>query len=197
MNEYLPPGPRLLMLNDMKRLTVVVLFVLGSGFLLPSCQTPSGAGVEPGENVPPTEGEGTEEGEGEETTKPGPPVPKFGGGVRSRSGLFAIPTNNGTVIRRGSKVLATVPNSHPISFSPTADILLLKETGQDDDLRQYLLNVGKGEFEKDAPRGDYVFGSRYVTSASWSNNGKTLTLHNAPGLTENDTESFTVAELLK
>lgn len=184
------------MLNDMKRLAAVVILILGGAFCLPSCQTPSGAGKAPVEKDPTPDQEGEGEGEGEAGPKP-PVVPNFGGGVRSRTGLFAIPTNNGTVLRRGAKVLATIPNTHPISFSPTADILLLKETGEDDDLRQYLLNVGKGEYAKEGSRGDYVFGSRYVTSASWSKNGKSLTLHNAPGLTENDAETFTVADLLE
>jgi hypothetical protein len=102
-----------------------------------------------------------------------------------------------TLIWKGKLVVAEVPDSKPISFSPKQDILLLAEHAPDDDLRHFLLNLGEGEFKKKGERLDYVFGGRYVKGAKWSADGKTLTLLYIEGLASKPQESFDVGKLLE
>ncbi|BDS07069.1 hypothetical protein NT6N_21090 [Oceaniferula spumae] len=103
-----------------------------------------------------------------------------------------------TVIKnKEGKEITRIAGAYPMSFSPVSDILLLKEIAADDDTRQYLLDIGAGELKKKGKRMDYVFGSRYVTSARWSKDGKTITLVNAPGITDDAEEIITVADVLK
>ncbi|MCP5536887.1 MAG: hypothetical protein H7A51_11735 [Akkermansiaceae bacterium] len=103
-----------------------------------------------------------------------------------------------TIIKnKDGKEVARIASVYPMSFSPVADILLVKECAADDDIRQYVLNIGAGEYQKKGRRTDYVFGGRYVMSAKWSKDGKTITLVNRPGLADLAEETFNVAELLK
>lgn len=124
----------------------------------------------------------------------------------SSSGVYtaiAIPTQGAegegkTIIKKGNRVVAELPLVFPVSFSPTADILLVREWAPDDDCRHYLLNIGAGEFFKKGNRLDYVFGKRYVERANWSSDGKTITFHNSPELTEfpYQEETFTIEDFL-
>jgi len=109
---------------------------------------------------------------------------------------FAIGEGKKPGVSKNGKFFAHLPSVTPISFSPVADILLVNEKGEDDDLRCYLLNIGAGEFAKKGSRLDYVFGGRYFTSAKWSDDGETITLfyHPAAGI---EKESFKVSEVLK
>jgi len=102
-----------------------------------------------------------------------------------------------TEIWKDGKKVAEIASAGPVSFSPVADILLLREYGADDDLKQYLLNIGKGEYAMQGSRLKYVFGSRYMTSSAWSADGTKLTLTNATDMTDKPTEVFKVNDLLK
>ncbi|MGJ8657012.1 MAG: GDSL-type esterase/lipase family protein [Akkermansiaceae bacterium] len=102
-----------------------------------------------------------------------------------------------TEIWKNGEKIATIKDAKPIAFSPTSDILLLKEHAPDDDTKPYLLDIGKSQFTIKGNRQDHVFGSRYVTSAKWSPDGTTITLTNAPGMSAKDQETFKVADLLK
>lgn len=102
-----------------------------------------------------------------------------------------------TVISKDGKNVAEIPRSSPRSFSPTADVLLVREYFADDDCRHYLLDIGNGEFEIEGRRLDYVFGGRYVREAIWSADGKELTLRYREGMSDRKPETFKVKELLK
>lgn len=102
-----------------------------------------------------------------------------------------------TVIWKKGQKITEIPNSRPLSFSPAAEVLLLAEYAPDDDLRQYLLNIGEGEVSKEGSRINYVFGGRYLDSATWSADGKTITLHYHDSLSELRSETFKVRHLLK
>ena len=84
------------------------------------------------------------------------------------------------LIEKQGSVIATLTGVRPVSFSPTADILLVREDFGDDDLRHFLLNVGAGQYQRTEERNEYIFGSRYVRKATWSKDGKTITLLNDP-----------------
>lgn len=124
--------------------------------------------------------------------------------IRSPNGYTATfqegkEEGSGTTIIKNKKgeIIARIADTSPVSFSPVADILLVKERMADDDTRQFLLNIGAGEFKKKGSRLDYVFGSRYVTKARWSKDGKTITLVNYPGTSDKAEETFVVAKVLK
>lgn len=110
-------------------------------------------------------------------------VPLLAGEVVSKAGYTAtsVPTGEeggaDTVILRDGKVLASVRDAAPVSFSPDGKILLLREAMADDDCRHFLLNVGAGEFRKDPEkRMRWMIGGRYVTSAKWSDDSTKVTL---------------------
>jgi hypothetical protein len=98
-----------------------------------------------------------------------------------------------TMIEKEGLVVGVVEGARPVSFSPTADILLVVEDFADDDLRHYLLKIGDGQFSRKDERANYVFGSRFVAKAEWSNDGKFLTLTDHPGITDNASETIKVA----
>ena len=102
-----------------------------------------------------------------------------------------------TVIWKKGQMITEIVASRPLSFSPTADVLLLAEYAPDDDLRQYLLNIGEGEMTKEGSRLSYVFGGRYLNNATWSSDGKTITLHYIKLLSEVGSETFEVEQLLE
>lgn len=102
-----------------------------------------------------------------------------------------------TIIWKKRIKVAEIPSARPVSFSPKEDILLLAEYAADDDLRHFLLDLGSGEFKKEGNRLDYVFGGRYVKGATWSDDGKTLTLLYIEGLASKTKEEFSVEEILK
>ncbi len=102
-----------------------------------------------------------------------------------------------TEIWKDGKKVASIPDSRPMSFSPVGDVLLLAEHAPDDDTKQYVLDIGKGESAMKSSRLEYVFGGRYVESATWSNDGSSITLHNHPDLGAVKKETFKVADLLK
>ena len=82
---------------------------------------------------------------------------------------IAIPTQGAegegkTIIKKGDRVVAELPLVFPVSFSPTADILLVMEWAPDDDCRHYLLNIGTGDFFKNGNRLDYVFGMQVIVT---------------------------------
>jgi hypothetical protein len=101
------------------------------------------------------------------------------------------------LILKGKLLVAEIPNSKPVSFSPKADILLLAEHAPDDDLQHFLLDLGKGEIKKEGNRLDYVFGGRYVKEARWSDDGKMITLLYYEGLASQEEKKFSVEKLLK
>ncbi len=102
-----------------------------------------------------------------------------------------------TIIKKGDNTLGELPYSLPVSFSPTEDILLVAEYAPDDDCQHYLLNIGAGELSKDeSKRLDYVFGGRYANKASWSSDGKTITLYYSPELSDIAQKTFSVDNLL-
>lgn len=102
-----------------------------------------------------------------------------------------------TVIKdKEGKVLAKIKGVDPMSFSPVDDILLVKELTDGDDSRQYLLNIGAGEFTKKGKRTEYVFGGKYVTEARWSSDGKTIILVNIGGIAEEVEDSFKIADYI-
>jgi hypothetical protein len=88
------------------------------------------------------------------------------------------------LIEKQGAVIATLTGVRPVSFSPTADILLVREDFGDDDLRHYLLDVGAGQYQRTEARNEYIFGSRYVSKATWSKDGKTIVLVNDPDATD-------------
>ncbi len=103
--------------------------------------------------------------------------------IESAAGYRATPVENGdeggrdTVITREGKVLASVRDAAPVSFSPNGEVLLVREAMPDDDCRHFLLNLKAKEFRKDPEtRLEWVIGGRYVTKAEWSEDGKFLTL---------------------
>jgi Tol biopolymer transport system component len=106
--------------------------------------------------------------------------------VKSSAGFVATEVENGeeagkdTVITKEGKVLASVRDAAPVSFSPDGRLLLLCEAMADDDCRHFLLNVAAGEFRKDPrERLKWIIGGRYVTDAEWSEDGSKLTLTTA------------------
>jgi|GEM_PF-1359876 len=106
--------------------------------------------------------------------------------VKSSSGFVATEVDNGeeagrdTVITKDGKVLASVRDAAPVSFSPDGRILLLCEAMADDDCRHFFLHVAAGEFRKDPQeRLKWIVGGRYVTDAEWSEDGRSVTLTTA------------------
>ena len=99
-------------------------------------------------------------------------------------------------IEKDGRVIATIPGVRAVSFSPKQDVLLVREEVADDDLRHYLLNIGAGQYSRPEPRLDYVFGSRFVTRAEWSEDGKWLVLFDHPGVSESPPEVIKVADNL-
>lgn len=82
-----------------------------------------------------------------------------------------------TVITKNGRLLATVEDSRPVSFSPDGRILLLAEAAPDDDCRHFLLNIAAGEYQKDWEKWrKWKIGSRYHSKARWSADSKTVTL---------------------
>lgn len=101
-----------------------------------------------------------------------------------------------TFIEKEGRVVATLKGVRPISFSPTQDVLLLREDVADDDLRHYLLDIGAGQYALTIERNEAVFGSRYVARTEWSEDGRHLVLFDAPGLTDAPPQVITTAEHL-
>jgi len=113
--------------------------------------------------------------------------------VRSPGGFIAhyLRFNTGegnfegrVMIEKEGRVIATINGARPVSFSTKADILLVVEDVADDDLKHYLLDIGKGQFTRKAKREDYTFGSRFSSKAVWSDDGKFLVLFDFPGITD-------------
>lgn len=85
-----------------------------------------------------------------------------------------------TTLSKGGVLLSEIDGARPVSFSPDGNILLVREAQQDDDCRHYLLNLGVGEYKKKWIEGEEKrIGGRFVVGASWSDDGKTITLKNA------------------
>jgi Tol biopolymer transport system component len=77
-----------------------------------------------------------------------------------------------TVIWKGKKIIATISDT-AISFSPDGRVLLMAESGPDDDSRYFLLNIAGGEYSKDPERRlDWIIGSRWVRKSSWSKDSR-------------------------
>ena len=72
----------------------------------------------------------------------------------------------------------------------------MREAVADDDLRHYPLNIGAGQMTRTEPRLQYVFGSRFVTRAEWSADGKFIVLFDHPGITDTPPEVISVADKL-
>jgi hypothetical protein len=126
--------------------------------------------------------------------------------VQSPSGLIAHYLRFGrgeedmqgrTFIEKGGSVIATIEGVKPVSFSPVADILLVQEVALDDDLKQYLLNIGEGQYKRTGGRMTYVFGPRYMTKAVWSKDGKTISLYSGLGDENTAPKVYEVADLLE
>jgi len=126
--------------------------------------------------------------------------------VRSPSGIIAHYLRFGrgeaelqarTFIEKDGAVIATIEGVRPVSFSPVDDILLVQEVALDDDLKQYLLNIGKGQYKREGGRMSYVFGPRYVTKAVWSKDGKTISLYSGLGGENTAPKVYKVADLLE
>ncbi len=100
------------------------------------------------------------------------------------------------LIEKDGRVIATIKGVFADSFSPKADILLVKEAIADDDLRHYFLNIGEGEFKKEGDRASYVFGSRYATKSAWSDDGKYVVLFDFPGITEDPPAVIKVSDFV-
>ena len=100
------------------------------------------------------------------------------------------------LIEKDGQIIATIVGVQAVSFSPTSDILLVREAVADDDLRHYFLNIGKGQFTRKGDRTSYVFGSRYVDKAKWSANGKQVTLSDFPGISDAAPVTINVADKL-
>lgn len=82
-----------------------------------------------------------------------------------------------TVITKDGKLVATIEAARPVSFSPNGGILLLADAMADDDCRHFLLNIAAGEYKKDEARWrEWKIGSRWHSIATWSADGKTVTL---------------------
>jgi hypothetical protein len=126
--------------------------------------------------------------------------------VRSPSGIIAHYLRFGrgetelqsrTFIEKDGAVIATIQGVKPVSFSPVDDILLVQEVALDDDLKQYLLNIGKGQYRRTGGRMTYVFGPRYVTKAAWSKDGRKISLYSGLGGESTAPKVYKVADLLK
>ncbi|MBK1855407.1 hypothetical protein JO972_10590 [Verrucomicrobiaceae bacterium 5K15] len=113
-----------------------------------------------------------------------PPKPKE---IQSATGIVAktVPSDasegaTDTQIFQHDKLVATIHNAAAVSFQPKGDILLLRETGADDDSRHFLLNLGKKEYSKNPEkRASWVIGGRYVVKTTWSDDGRQITLQTA------------------
>ena len=108
-----------------------------------------------------------------------PPALISANGITAEFVTLAGEGRGKTVIFRGEKMLFDVANARPISFSPSNDILLLREYSSDDDLQLFLLNIGAGEIKKEGPRIDYVFGGRWGDITTWSSDGGTLQIESS------------------
>ncbi|MDA7880969.1 hypothetical protein N9A94_01535 [Akkermansiaceae bacterium] len=100
------------------------------------------------------------------------------------------------LIEKEGHIIATIKGARPVSFSPTSDILLVREDVADDDLRHYFLNIGAGQFSRKAERAQYTFGNRFSSKAVWSDDGKSLVLFDHPGITDAAPTVIKVAEKL-
>lgn len=82
-----------------------------------------------------------------------------------------------TSITKNGKLVATIDAARPVSFSPDGGILLLADAMADDDCRHFLLNVAAGEYKKDQAKWrEWKIGSRWHSKATWSADGKMITL---------------------
>jgi hypothetical protein len=82
-----------------------------------------------------------------------------------------------TVITKNGKLVATIEAARPVSFSPDGGILLLADAMADDDCRHFLLNIAAGEYQKELKKWrEWKIGSRWHSQATWSADGKTITL---------------------
>ena len=121
------------------------------------------------------------------------------GGFIAHSFRFAIDDGEpegGILIEKDGQVVGTISGARAVSFSPTADILLVSEAVASDDLRHYLLDIGKGQYTRKGERKNYVFGSRYVAKAKWSADGKQITLSDFPGISDAAPVTIKVADKL-
>ena len=100
------------------------------------------------------------------------------------------------MIEKEGRVIATIIGARPVSFSPKANILLVVEDVADDNLKHYLLDIGKGQFTRKAKREDYTFGTRYSSKAVWSDDGKSLVLFDHPGISDAAPLKIKVADKL-
>lgn len=121
----------------------------------------------------------------------------------SKAGFAATAVPNGeeagfdTVIVKNGKVLASVRDAKPVSFGPDGTVLLLREAMADDDCRHFLLNLAAGEIRKDPEkRMRWMIGGRYVTSATWSDDGTRVTLVTGDAF-GGGSETFEVAKFVK
>lgn len=100
-----------------------------------------------------------------------------------------------TEITKNGLVVSRVEGVRPLSLNPQGTVLLVAECYADDDNRQYILRLEKGEFIKKGSRLKYIFGGRYVVKATWSRDGKKITLYNSPALAEKEVEVFAAGVL--
>ena len=133
------------------------------------------------------------------------PTPSSHKSVRSSSGLIAhyfklqtgdVEPEGLILIEKEGRVIATIKGARPVSFSPVNDILLVVEDVADDDLRHYFLNIGAGQYSRNDEREERVFGPRFVSKATWSDDGKYLVLFHVPGIVDAPPASVTVSEHL-
>jgi hypothetical protein len=101
-----------------------------------------------------------------------------------------------TLLTKGESRFGELPSAYPVSFSPVADILLVREWVAADDTRHYLLNIGAGEMQKPTGSPHRVFGGRYVKAVHWSPDGEKITLYYHEDLAGLASETFHVNDLL-
>ena len=99
-------------------------------------------------------------------------------------------------IERDGVVVAVVNGVRPVLFSPTEDVLLVREDIADDDLKHFLLDIGAGQFSRTEERASYVFGSRFVDRVEWSDDGKHIVTFDYEGTTGAAPSVVSVAEML-